>query len=59
MFHVQFLYEECHIDEACNETWYEKYKFEIPVIHLDGSYLMKHRVNERLLKKALNISEQA
>ncbi|KAL5484172.1 hypothetical protein EMCRGX_G020624 [Ephydatia muelleri] len=49
-----FVYEEKHIDVPENKEWFEKYRYHIPVIHLDGQFLMKHRVNERLLKEALH-----
>ena len=51
---LQFVYEEKHIDVPENKEWFEKYRYHIPVIHLDGQFLMKHRVNERLLKEALH-----
>lgn len=45
--------EEVDITEEGNEAWFEKYRYEIPVFHLNGSFLMKHRVNEELLEKEL------
>lgn len=51
---MQFIYEEQYIDEVCNHKWWEKYKYDIPVIHINGEYLMKHKVNERMLKKTLD-----
>lgn len=50
---LQFVYEEKYIDIPENKEWFEKYKYHIPVIHLDGQFLMRHRVDERLLKEAL------
>lgn len=54
---LQFVYEECYIDDPANKVWFEKYKHEIPVIHINGRFIMKHRVNERLLRKTLNTLE--
>lgn len=48
------MYKEVYIDDPSNREWFEKYKYDIPVIHIDGDYLMKHRVNEHLLRRALN-----
>ena len=50
---VQFDYEEKYIDDPSNEVWAEMYKVDIPVIHINGRYLMKHRVNEQLLRRTL------
>jgi len=49
----RFRFEEVDITEKGNETWFEKYRYEIPVFHLNGSFLMKHRVNEELLETEL------
>ena len=45
------------ITEKGNEAWFSKYKYEIPVFHLNGTFLMKHRVNEELLEKELRKCE--
>ena len=41
-----------------NSTWYERYKFDIPVFHLNGKFLMMHRVNISKLEKQLQKLEQ-
>ncbi|XP_063133105.1 glutaredoxin-like protein C5orf63 homolog isoform X2 [Rattus norvegicus] len=41
-----------------NSTWYERYKFDIPVFHLNGQFLMKHRVNTSKLETQLLKLEQ-
>ena len=51
---MQFFYEEQNIDDTGSEEWMAKYKFDIPVVHINGKYLMKHRINECLLRKALD-----
>ena len=53
----QFHFEEVDITENGNHIWFEKYQYEIPVFHLNGSFLMKHRVNEELLEKELKRCE--
>lgn len=45
------------ITEKGNDPWFSKYKYEIPVFHLNGTFLMKHRVNEELLEKELRKCE--
>ena len=55
---VQFTYEEKYIDDPSNEVWADQYRVDIPVIHLNGRYLMKHRVNEKLLRKTLEEGRQ-
>lgn len=52
-YSTEFTYEEAYIDAADNEVWFEQYKYDIPVIHLNGAFLMKHKVDETLLKKTL------
>ncbi|XP_023619919.1 glutaredoxin-like protein C5orf63 homolog isoform X2 [Myotis lucifugus] len=41
-----------------NSVWYERYKFDIPVFHLNGEFLMMHRVNISKLEKQLQKLEQ-
>jgi len=54
----RFQLEEVDIKAKGNETWFDKYRYEIPVFHLNGSFLMKHRVNEELLDKELRKYEE-
>ena len=54
----QFQFEEVDIKAKGNETWFEKYRYEIPVFHLNGSFLMKHRVNEEILERELSKFEE-
>ncbi|XP_073247388.1 glutaredoxin-like protein C5orf63 homolog isoform X1 [Porites lutea] len=56
-FKHRFHFEEVDITEKGNEAWFSKYKYEIPVFHLNGTFLMKHRVNEELLEKELRKCE--
>lgn len=48
------MYEEVNIDEPENKEWFTRYCYDIPVIHLNGQLLMKHRIDEQLLLKALS-----
>lgn len=41
---------------AGNEEWRRLYQYDIPVFHLNGKYLMKHRVDREKLRIALQQS---
>ena len=50
---IQFIYEEEYIDVTENEEWFRRYRYDIPVLHLNGRLLMMHRVDEDKLRTAL------
>ncbi|XP_023372498.1 glutaredoxin-like protein C5orf63 homolog isoform X2 [Otolemur garnettii] len=54
----EFILQEVDITLPENSTWYERYKFDIPVFHLNGQFLMMHRVNTSKLEKQLLKLEQ-
>jgi len=39
-----------------NEHWYELYKHDIPVVHVDGTEIMRHKVFEQALLDVLEIA---
>uniref|UniRef100_A0A8C5UNS4 Glutaredoxin-like protein n=1 Tax=Malurus cyaneus samueli TaxID=2593467 RepID=A0A8C5UNS4_9PASS len=41
----RFILQEVDITLPENSIWYDKYKYDIPVFHLNGKFLMKHRVD--------------
>ena len=41
------------ISAAGNGQWHEQYQHDIPVVHLDGEEIFRHRVNERELRRLL------
>ncbi|XP_063562810.1 glutaredoxin-like protein C5orf63 homolog isoform X2 [Gorilla gorilla gorilla] len=49
---------EVNITLPENSVWYERYKFDVPVFHLNGQFLMMHRVNTSKLEKQLLKLEQ-
>nr|XP_042119832.1 glutaredoxin-like protein C5orf63 homolog isoform X3 [Peromyscus maniculatus bairdii] len=55
---AQFILQEVDITLPENSTWYERYRFDIPVFHLNGQFLMMHRVNTSKLEKQLLKLEQ-
>lgn len=52
-FSFQFTLEEVDITAPENKHWYKQYRYEIPVFHLQGQFLMKHRVDTKLLETKL------
>ncbi|KAM6225194.1 glutaredoxin-like protein C5orf63 homolog [Rhynchocyon petersi] len=57
-YNNRFLLQEVDITLPENSAWYERYKFDIPVFHLNGQFLMMHRVNISKLEKQLLKLEQ-
>ncbi|XP_077988584.1 glutaredoxin-like protein C5orf63 homolog [Glandiceps talaboti] len=53
----RFSLEEVYITRQGNEEWYRRYRYDIPVFHFNGTFLMKHRVDEKLLEDTLQIYE--
>ncbi|XP_009877708.1 PREDICTED: glutaredoxin-like protein C5orf63 homolog [Apaloderma vittatum] len=41
----RFILQEVDISLPENSEWYDKYKYDIPVFHLNGKFLMKHQVD--------------
>uniref|UniRef100_A0A4W2GI38 Glutaredoxin-like protein n=1 Tax=Bos indicus x Bos taurus TaxID=30522 RepID=A0A4W2GI38_BOBOX len=54
----RFILQEVDITLPENSAWYDRYKFDIPVFHLNGQFLMMHRVNLSKLEKQLQKLEQ-
>ncbi|XP_043195201.1 glutaredoxin-like protein C5orf63 homolog [Amphibalanus amphitrite] len=42
-----------------NRRWYKLYRYDIPVFHLNGAFLMKHRGDMKVLLEALEAWEGA
>ncbi|XP_076218307.1 glutaredoxin-like protein C5orf63 homolog isoform X2 [Aptenodytes patagonicus] len=41
----RFILQEVDITLPENSAWYDKYKYDIPVFHFNGKFLMKHQVD--------------
>jgi len=54
----QFVWEEVDIRLPENKKWFGRYRYEIPVFHLNGKFLMKHRVDLKLLEQRLSVLTQ-
>ncbi len=51
--HIPFELETVDISAAENERWHTLYRDHIPVVHLDGTEIFRHRVDERTLRRML------
>ncbi|XP_071794222.1 glutaredoxin-like protein C5orf63 homolog isoform X2 [Asterias amurensis] len=57
-YNNQFVLEEVYIDKPENRDYFSKYRYDIPVFHFNGEFLMKHRVDEGLFTETLDKYEQ-
>lgn len=46
--------EKVYITEPENKDFYERYRYDIPVLHLNGQFLCKHRLDANLLESKLS-----
>ena len=51
----QYTFEEIDITRLENIHWFKRYRYDIPVFHLDGNFLMKHKADVELLLKELRL----
>ncbi|XP_022108296.1 glutaredoxin-like protein C5orf63 homolog isoform X2 [Acanthaster planci] len=54
----RFALEEVYITEPENREYLARYRYDIPVFHFNGKFLMKHRVDEELFQRVLAEYEQ-
>ena len=54
---VQFVLQQVDITVPENSVWFDRYRWDIPVFHLNGQFVMKHRVDVVLLDKLLQDAE--
>ncbi|OXB66895.1 hypothetical protein ASZ78_013556 [Callipepla squamata] len=54
----RFILQEVDITLPENSTWYNKYKYDIPVFHLNGKFLMKHQVDIQKFEEQLTELER-
>ena len=45
--------EAIDITDVGHEDWYEKYKYDIPVLHVGDQYWIKHRLSEEEAREGL------
>ncbi|TNN87323.1 Glutaredoxin-like protein C5orf63 [Liparis tanakae] len=52
-FKHRFALQQVDISLPENRVWFDRYRWDIPVFHLNGQFVMKHRVDVVLLDKLL------
>ncbi|XP_020555461.1 glutaredoxin-like protein C5orf63 homolog [Oryzias latipes] len=52
-FNHRFVLQQVDITLPENRLWWDRYRWDIPVFHLNGQFVMKHRVDVALLDKLL------
>ncbi|CAG5134421.1 unnamed protein product [Candidula unifasciata] len=50
----QVVLEKVDITSPENRAWWKLYRYEIPVFHLNGRFLMKHKADLDIFKTALS-----
>ncbi len=50
---IPFEVEQVDISAPGNEAWFAAYQHDIPVVHLNGQEIFRHRVDERHLRRLL------
>ncbi len=51
----EFELERIDITDSGQSRWYALYCNDIPVVHLNGQEVSRHRVSERALRKLLEV----
>lgn len=51
---IPFELREMDISAPGNEEWYDAYRNDIPVLHLNGVEVFRHRVDEHRFRKLLH-----
>lgn len=50
--------EAVDITDADNAQWFDKYKYDIPVLHIDDKYWAKHRITDDEAREALAAAQE-
>jgi thiol-disulfide isomerase/thioredoxin len=50
--------EQVDITDAGHEEWISKYKYDIPVLHVNNQYWIKHRIDEEEAKNGLTLARE-
>jgi hypothetical protein len=60
--HFSYDYEEINISSPGQEQWHKLYDTEIPVVHINGQEVARHKLNERTfiqkLKQEMETTKQ-
>jgi glutaredoxin len=55
---LPFELERVDISAPGSEAWAELYREHIPVVHLDGREVFRHRIDERRLRQLLRATHE-
>lgn len=55
----RYHFHKVDITLPVNKKWYKKYRYDIPVFHLNDTFLMKHRVDHAKIQAELLKLEQS
>jgi hypothetical protein len=55
---LQFRLVQVDITRPENKPWFAKYRYDIPVLHLNGAFLAKHRITLDFLNESLTSAER-
>lgn len=50
--------EQVDITDAGHEEWFSKYKYDIPVLHVNNQYWIKHRIDQEEAKNGLTLARE-
>jgi thiol-disulfide isomerase/thioredoxin len=50
--------ERVDITDAGHEEWFSKYKYDIPVLHVNNQYWIKHRIEKEEAKSGLTMARE-
>ncbi|GAA6234147.1 glutaredoxin-like protein C5orf63 homolog [Lates japonicus] len=53
----RFVLQQVDISLPENKVWWDRYRWDIPVFHLNGQFVMKHQVDVALMDKLLQDTE--
>ncbi|ESP05642.1 hypothetical protein LOTGIDRAFT_152507 [Lottia gigantea] len=57
-FEHRYIFEQVDITAEGNETFHKLYRYDIPVFHFNGEFLMKHRADTDFMEKVLKDYEK-
>ena len=50
--------EQVDITDEGHEEWFSKYKYDIPVLHVNNHYWIKHRIDQEEAKNGLTLARE-
>jgi hypothetical protein len=50
--------DQVDITDDCHTDWFDKYKYDIPVLHLNGQYWIKHKLVADEVRTAFKATDE-